>query len=80
MIYVSILLFSHIEPKNILEAEVDSYWLLAIQEEPNQFERNQVWHLISKPHNRPITSAKWIFRNKLDESGNIISNKARLVA
>ena len=23
---------SHIEPKNILEAEVDSYWLLAMQE------------------------------------------------
>ena len=31
---------SHIEPKNILEAEGDSYWLLAMQEELNQFERN----------------------------------------
>jgi len=44
---------SHIEPKNILEAEGDSYWLLAIQEELNQFERNQVWHLIPRPHDRP---------------------------
>ena len=25
---------SHIEPKNILEAEADSYWLLIMQEEP----------------------------------------------
>ena len=33
---------SHIEPKNILEAEGDSYWLLAMQEELNQFECNQV--------------------------------------
>ena len=31
---------SHFEPKNILEAEGDSYWLLAMQEELNQFERN----------------------------------------
>ena len=31
---------SHIELKNILEAEGDSYWFLAMQEELNQFERN----------------------------------------
>ena len=33
---------SHFEPKDILEAEGDSYWLLTMQEELNQFERNQV--------------------------------------
>jgi len=33
---------SHIEPKNILKTEGDSYWLLAMQEELNQFEHNQV--------------------------------------
>ena len=49
MIYVRILLLFHnIEPKNILETEADSYWFLAMQEELNQFERNQVWHLISR--------------------------------
>ena len=37
------------EPKNILEAEGDSYWSLAMQEVLNQFERNQVWHLILDP-------------------------------
>ena len=31
---------SHFEPKNILKAEGNSYWLLAMQEELNQFERN----------------------------------------
>ena len=49
---------SHFEPKNILEAEGDSYWLLAMQEELNQFERNQVWHLIPRPHDRPIIGTK----------------------
>ena len=33
-------LISHIKPKNTLKAEGDSYWLLAMQEELNQFERN----------------------------------------
>ena len=33
-------LISHIKLKRILETESDSYWLLAMQEEFNQFERN----------------------------------------
>ena len=49
---------SYIEPKNILKAEVDSYWLLAMQEELNQFERNQVWYLIPKPRDRPTIGTK----------------------
>ena len=40
---------SHFESKNILEVEGDSYWLLAMQEKLNQFERNQVWHIILEP-------------------------------
>ena len=71
---------SHIEPTNILEAEDDSYWLLAMQEELNQFEHNQIWHLIPRPHDRPTIGTKWIFRKKLDESGNVVRNKTRLVA
>ena len=51
-----------------------------MQEELNQFERNQVWHLVPRPHDRPTIGTKWIFRNKLDESGNVIRNKAWLVA
>jgi len=71
---------AHIEPKNIVEAEGNSYSLLAMQEELNQFERNQVWHVILRPHDRPTISTKWIFRNKLDESGNVVRIKAWLMA
>ena len=49
---------SHIKPKNILETKGDSYWLLAMQEEINQFERNQVWHLVPGPHDRPTIVTK----------------------
>ena len=51
-----------------------------MQEEFNQFERNQVWRLVSRSQNRSSIGTKWVFRNKLDESGTIIRNKDRLVA
>ncbi|XP_043692925.1 uncharacterized protein LOC122643365, partial [Telopea speciosissima] len=69
-----------IEPKNIKEALEDSDWIVAMQEELHQFERNNVWELVPKPKNHSIIGAKWVFRNKLDEDGSIIRNKARLVA
>jgi len=33
---------SMIEPKNLKEAIIDEHWIIAIQEELNQFERNNV--------------------------------------
>ena len=71
---------SLIEPKNINEAIIDEHWIIAMQEELNQFERNKVWKLVDKPNNYPVIETKWVFRNKLDEHGIIIRNKARLVA
>jgi len=51
-----------------------------MQKEINQFERNQLWHLVPRPHDRRAIGTKWIFKNKLDESENVIRNKARLVS
>ena len=71
---------SMIEPKNFKEAIIDDQWIVAMQEELNQFERNNLWELVEKPHNYPIIATKWVLRNKLDENGIVIRNKARLVA
>src|SRR5438445_13260223 len=73
-------LLSKIERKKIEEALLDADWIIAMQEELNQFERNKVWRLVPKPRNRSIIGAKWVFRNKLDEDGIVVRNKARLVA
>ena len=54
--------------------------MLAMQEELNQFERNNVWILVEKSKDYPIIGTKWMFRNKLDKNKNIIKNKARLIA
>ncbi|KAK0583735.1 hypothetical protein LWI29_002305 [Acer saccharum] len=51
-----------------------------MQEELNQFERNEVWTLVPRPKTTNVIGTKWIFRNKSDEDGNIVRNKARLVA
>ena len=51
-----------------------------MHEELNQFKRNEVWDLVPKPASHKSIGTKWVFRNKLDESGIIVRNKARLVA
>ena len=50
-----------------------------MQEELLQLERNKVWHLVPRPKGRAVIGTRWVFRNKLDEQGNVIHNKVRLV-
>ena len=54
--------------------------MIVVQEELNQFERSEVWELVSRPQNQSVIGTRWVFRNKMDENGIIIRNKARLVA
>ena len=51
-----------------------------MHEELNQFVRNDVWELAPRPENVYVIGTKWIFKNKIDEDGEIIRNKSRLVA
>ncbi|GJR43764.1 retrovirus-related pol polyprotein from transposon TNT 1-94 [Tanacetum coccineum] len=60
---------STIEPKNVNEALGDESWIVAMQEELNQFIANDVWELVPQPKNMTIIGTKWVFRNKLDENG-----------
>jgi len=69
-----------IEPTTVDEALSDDGWILAMQEELNQFQRNDVWDLVPKPLHKNIIGTKWVFRNKLNEQGEVTRNKARLVA
>ncbi|GJV25047.1 retrovirus-related pol polyprotein from transposon TNT 1-94 [Tanacetum coccineum] len=55
-------------------------WIVAMQEELNQFIANDVWELVPQPKNMTIIGTKWVFRNKLDENDVVSRNKARLVA
>ncbi|GKA74887.1 retrovirus-related pol polyprotein from transposon TNT 1-94 [Tanacetum coccineum] len=71
---------STIKRKNVNEALMDESWIIAMQEELNQFIANDVWELVPQPRNMTIIGTKLVFRNKLDENGIVSQNKARLVA
>jgi hypothetical protein len=51
-----------------------------MHEESENFERNQVWTLVEPPRDVNVIGTKWVFKNKQGEDGEIVRNKARLVA
>jgi hypothetical protein len=51
-----------------------------MHEELNNFTRNQVWTLEMPPQDARVIGIKWVFRNKQDDRGVIVWNKAWLVA
>nr|GEV19783.1 hypothetical protein [Tanacetum cinerariifolium] len=68
------------KPKKIFDALKDPSWVEAIQEKLLQFKIQNVWILVDCPKGlRPI-GTKWVLKNKKDERGIVIKNKARLVA
>ncbi|CAM8944664.1 unnamed protein product [Rhodiola kirilowii] len=50
-----------------------------MQEELHQFERNEVWRLVPRPKDKNMIGTRWVFRNKMDDKGVVVRNKARLV-
>ncbi|GJY48416.1 retrovirus-related pol polyprotein from transposon TNT 1-94 [Tanacetum coccineum] len=70
---------STIESKNVNEALKDESWVVAMQEELNQFVANDVWDLVPLHMSQSVIRTKWFCRNKLDENGIVSRNKARLV-
>jgi hypothetical protein len=70
---------SYIEPLRVEEALQDPNWVLAMQEELNNFKRNEVRSLVPRPKQN-VVGTKWVFNNKQDEHGVVTRNKARLVA
>jgi hypothetical protein len=66
---------SSIEPFRVEEALQDPDWVLAIQEELNNFKRNEVWSLVPRPKQN-VVGTKWVFRNKQNKHGVVTRNKA----
>ncbi|XP_016491748.1 putative mitochondrial protein AtMg00820 [Nicotiana tabacum] len=73
-------LISQLEPKKVDKALKGVYWVKAMKYELDQFERNKVWDFVPKQSNTSTIGTKWVFRNKLNESSQVVCNKARLVA
>ncbi|GJV96743.1 putative ribonuclease H-like domain-containing protein [Tanacetum coccineum] len=69
---------SQIEPKKISEALKDESWVDAMQEELLQFKIQKVWILVDLPNGKKAIGTKWVYRNKKDERGVVVRNKARI--
>jgi hypothetical protein len=50
-----------------------------MNEELDQIEKNDTWELVPRPKNKNVIDTKWVFRNKLNEDGQVTRKKARLV-
>ena len=67
------------EPRTISEALQDDDWYNAMKVEIEQIEKNKTSTLDPRPADKNVIGTKWVFRNKLDENGEITRNKAILV-
>ncbi|KAL7604462.1 hypothetical protein Lser_V15G19705 [Lactuca serriola] len=70
---------SQIEPKNVEMDLNEPSWFDAMHDELNQFEKLGVWKLVELLEGKKSLDTRWVFRNKQDDSGVIVWNKARLV-
>nr|GFB18901.1 ribonuclease H-like domain-containing protein [Tanacetum cinerariifolium] len=61
-------------PKEYIIGEVE-----AMQEELLQFKLLNVWTLVDLPPRKRAIGTKWVYRNKRDQRGIVVRNKARLV-
>jgi hypothetical protein len=52
----------------------------SINEELENFERNQVWELVDPPPGCKPIGTKWVWKDKEGEKGGVVRNKSRLVA
>ena len=50
-----------------------------MNEELDHIEKNETWELVPIPKDKNIVETKWIFKNKFNQDGKVIRNKARLV-
>jgi hypothetical protein len=50
-----------------------------MEEKMNQIEKNDTWELVPRPKKKNVIGTKWVFRNKLNEDGQVTKNKAKSV-
>jgi hypothetical protein len=72
-------LLSTIEPNCFEEASKDEFRNNSMDEELDQIEKNDSWELVPRPKTKNVIGTKWVFRNKLNEDGQVTRRKARLV-
>jgi hypothetical protein len=50
-----------------------------MNEEPDKIEKNNTWEVVPRPADKNVIVSKWVFKNKINEQGQIAKNKSRFV-
>jgi hypothetical protein len=74
-----VVFLSMTEPKFFYEANQHDDWIRAMNEDHDQIEKNNTWDLVPRPEDKNVIGSKWMFKNKMNEKGQVVRNKARLV-
>ena len=70
-------------PANLKEAQRSEQWRQweqAMQEEKDSLDAHDTMEYVERPHGHKVIPVHWIFSTKVDEHGNVLRFKARLVA
>lgn len=68
------------EPHSYKDALNFSEWKQAMEEELDSLKENDTYEQVDLPPGRKANGCKWVFKAKLDGSGNVVRHKAQLVA
>ncbi|GKC74377.1 putative ribonuclease H-like domain-containing protein, partial [Tanacetum coccineum] len=68
------------QTKRMTKISKEHAMIEAMQEELLQFKLQKVWTLVDLLKGKRDIGTKWVYRNKKDERGIVVRNKARLVA
>nr|GEY03478.1 putative ribonuclease H-like domain-containing protein [Tanacetum cinerariifolium] len=70
--------FNNMEPSTVV-SPIPITKVEAMQEELLQFKIKKVWTLVDLPYGKKDIGTKWMYRNKKDERGIVVRNKAKLM-
>lgn len=68
------------DPYSFTEANKSNEWREAMVTEMKSIEKNKTWELTDLPEGVKPIGVKWVYKTKLDESGEVQKLKTRLVA
>jgi hypothetical protein len=78
--HLSCFLNTLFEPRDVGHALSESSWVNAMHESLENFERNQVWTLVDPLRDVNVIGTKWVFKKKQGKDGEVVRNKACLLA
>ena len=58
---------------------LEKHWIKAMEEELSWIVKNETWELVPRPKDKNVIGTKWVFKNKLNEDGQVTRNTNILV-